>query len=54
MKIKLLGIIAIAFLFLGCTGVAPKGNQSKGLSMDLSDAKPSANLNVGVIEFVVK
>jgi hypothetical protein len=28
--------------------------QGKGLKMDLSDAGPAANLNVGVIEFVVK
>ena len=29
-------------------------SQSKGLKMDLSDAGPNKNLNVGVIEFVVK
>ena len=29
-------------------------SQSKGLKMDLSDSGPSANLNVGVIEFIVK
>jgi len=29
-------------------------SQSKGLKMDLSDAGPNKNLNVGIIEFVVK
>lgn len=29
-------------------------SQSKGLKMDLSDSGPAANLNVGVVEFLVK